>query len=119
MTGARLDVDALVAALDAKRKDEDISWRELARRAGVSPSTLTRIQQGKLPDVNTLGALLEWLDMPAEEFLVTRAKGEKTAANPVVKATALLRGKKKMSPAATKALEEMVQAAFKLFKEWE
>jgi len=48
-----IHVDALIAALDSERRAKNFSWRQLAKEAGVSPSTLTRMQQGKSPDVNT------------------------------------------------------------------
>ena len=64
MESPRLDVGSLIAALNAEREDRGLSWRKLAQEAGVSPSSLTRMQQGKLPDVNTFTALTHWLRMP-------------------------------------------------------
>ena len=116
MTSTKLDVDALVAALDSRRKAEELSWRELARQAKVSPSTLTRMQQGKRPDVDTFGALVKWLGAPADDFLVGSQRVERRA-HPVTAVSALLRGKKELSPQAAEALDDLVQAAFKLFKE--
>src|SRR5438309_156001 len=63
-----LDLESLVGALDSERQARGLSWRQLAKQAGVSPSTLTRMQQGKLPDVNTFAALTKWLNIPAERF---------------------------------------------------
>lgn len=116
MADAMIDVNALVAALDATRRQRGLSWRKLAEEADVSPSTLTRMQQGKSPDVNTFAALTQWLNMAAENF--TKAQHGK-AEEPEVLAvvSTLLRGKKKMSPKAIHALQELVEAAFKLSKE--
>jgi transcriptional regulator with XRE-family HTH domain len=117
MAEKRLDVDALVGALDAKRQGLGMSWRKLAVEAGVSPSTLTRIQQGKSPDVNTFAALTDWLQMPAEEFTLDPRRARPDQPHPMAVVSTLLRGKKKMSPRALEALQELVSAAYKLSKE--
>ena len=112
-----LDVAALIAALNAQRESRGLSWRKLALEAGVHPSSLTRMQQGKLPDVNTFTALTHWLGLPAERFTTGAAsKGQETP-HPLAIASTLLRGKREMTPEALKALEELVQAAFKLSEE--
>jgi transcriptional regulator with XRE-family HTH domain len=110
-------VDALVAALDAERKTRNLSWRQLAKDAGVSPSTLTRMQQGKSPDVNTFSALTRWLDIPAERFYADQPGHPAPHADPMAVISSLLRGKKKMNPKAVAALQDLVNAAFKLSRE--
>lgn len=57
----RLDVDALYVALDRQRRRSRLTWRDIAADADVSPSTLTRIGQGRRPDVDGLVRLLAWL----------------------------------------------------------
>ena len=115
MPDSRLDVNALVAALDAQRRSRQLSWRKLAEEAGVSPSSLTRMQQGKSPDLNTFSALTGWLNLPAENFTTSEQDVEEPEVLAVV--STLLRGKKKLSPQAINALQELVEAAFKLSKE--
>ena len=112
MTDHPLDLEALVDALDAKRRAEDISWREVARQAGVGPSTLTRMQQGKRPDVDTFSALVSWLGAAAEEFLATGAQAPKEQA-PEATFAALMRSKrvKQLSPSERATLDAIVQAA--------
>ncbi len=117
MTQKLLHVEALVAALDAERKTKGLSWRQLAKAAGVSPSTLTRMQQGKSPDVNTFSALTGWLNIPAERFYVDQPHRPTQREDPMAVISTLLRGKKKMNPKAITALQELVNAAFKLSKE--
>jgi transcriptional regulator with XRE-family HTH domain len=111
-----IHVDTLVAALDAERSVRGFSWRQLAKDAGVSPSTLTRMQQGKSPDVNTFSALTRWLDIPAERFYADPSQ-RSDPKDPLAVISTLLRGKKKMNPKAVAALQELVNAAFKLSKE--
>ena len=110
-------VDALIAALDSERKARGWSWRQLAKAARVSPSTLTRMQQGKSPDVNTFSALTTWLDIPAERFYLEQPNPPTPWEDPMAVISTLLRGKKKMNPKALTALQELVNAAFKLSKE--
>jgi transcriptional regulator with XRE-family HTH domain len=117
MAEQRLDVEALIAALDARRQSEELSWRQLAHKTGVSPSTLTRMQQGKLPDVNTFAALTRWLRMPGEQFMKGDDAPDKSKPDAFAVASTLLRGKRELSPKAVQALEELVLAAMKLSKE--
>jgi transcriptional regulator with XRE-family HTH domain len=117
MTENQLDLEALVATVDAQRKAKGLPWRQVAKEAGVSASTLTRMQQGKLPDVNTFGALVQWLRIPADRFMVHGSTTRRNSPDPMAVASTLLRGKREVSPRAAKALEELVHAAFKLAKE--
>ena len=52
---ARFDGDAFYAALDGERQARQFTWRRVAEESGVSASTLTRISQGKRPDVVEVG----------------------------------------------------------------
>jgi hypothetical protein len=75
------------------------------------------MQQGKLPDVNTFSALTHWLKMPAERFMTGTESTLGSKPHPMAVASTLLRGKREMSPDAVKALDDLVQAAFKIAKE--
>jgi len=112
-----IDVDAMIAALDSERRAKNLSWRQIAKSAGVSPSTLTRMQQGKSPDVNTFTALSRWLNIPAEKFYMDKLRPIQGTQDPMAVVSTLLRGHKKMNPKALAALQELVNAAFKLSKE--
>lgn len=48
----------------------ELDWgmREAAKKIGVSVATLSRLEHGKAPDVNTLFAVCKWLDKPMEHF---------------------------------------------------
>lgn len=117
MEPPRLNVAALMAALNMQRDARGMSWRKLAQEAGVNASSLTRMQQGSLPDVNTFTALTHWLHMPAEQFMSPAASSPNKEAHPLAVVSTLLRSKREMTPKAAKALEELVQAAFKFSKE--
>lgn len=69
MTG-RLDTGRLYAALDAERESRGLSWRQLAAEAGVSASLVSRMGNGHRPDLDGFIALVQWLRLPAETFMV-------------------------------------------------
>ncbi|NKQ58169.1 helix-turn-helix transcriptional regulator [Amycolatopsis sp. K13G38] len=66
----RLDAGRLYAALDAQREASGLSWRQLAIEAGVSASLVSRMGNGHRPDLDGFIALVQWLGMPAETFMV-------------------------------------------------
>ena len=43
------------------------------RRAGVGPSTMTRVvRQGRTPDIATVAALADWAGLPLDAFITRR-----------------------------------------------
>lgn len=66
----RLESTRLYAALDAQREARGLSWRQLAAEAGVSASLVSRMGNGRRPDLDGFIALVQWLGMPAETFMV-------------------------------------------------
>lgn len=65
----RFDTTALYAALDAKRRAEGLTWKQVADEVGVSPTTLTRTAKGGRMELDGVMFMLQWLGMPAEAFL--------------------------------------------------
>jgi transcriptional regulator with XRE-family HTH domain len=111
MPETTVDVEALYAALDNKRKTLETSWRELARELDVSPSTFSRMAQGRRPDVDTFATLLRWLGMPAEAFM--RGTGAAAAtAEPVAMVSSYLRSARNVKPEDAEALEDIFRAAY-------
>jgi len=74
-TTHRLDTDALHVAIYGRMYAERLSTRDAAEQIGISPSTLTRIKQGKCPDADALVSLLSWLGRCAEDFTVLNTGG--------------------------------------------
>jgi transcriptional regulator with XRE-family HTH domain len=58
-----LDVEELHRRLDQRRREQGLSWRQLAVRLDLSASTLSRLADGKRPDADALVSLLVWLDL--------------------------------------------------------
>lgn len=115
-TGTTVDVGALYAALDQKRKQQGLTWRGLARMTGTSPSTFTRMAQGHRPDVDTFMTLCSWLAVPAEEFM-RGGHAEEGQDNTLALITAHLRASRELSPRGAKAMEDIIQAAYEQLKD--
>ena len=112
MPETTVDVDALYAALDQKRQTQQFSWRALAQKLEISPSTFTRMAQGLKPDVDTFATLIRWLGMSQEEFLLP-AKRNNQNADTVAMISSYLRGAKNINHEQASALEDIIGAAFR------
>jgi transcriptional regulator with XRE-family HTH domain len=110
MPKTTLDVDALYAALDQKRQSEELSWRDLASKLTISPSTFTRMAQGKRPDVDTFATLVDWLGVPTAAFLRS-SDTPATDPDPIAMFSSYLRSAKNIAPEDADALEDIMQAA--------
>lgn len=71
----RFDTAAMHAALDAKRREREMTWREVAGELpGFSPSMLTNLASGPLIGFPRVMALTQWLGRPAADFIRARSK---------------------------------------------
>lgn len=115
MPRARLDVSALYAALDNERKAQGLSWRSLAKQAGVPPSTLSRMANGHAPHVDAFAALTSWLGTKPETYLVSEIE---PTPNPdlLTELAPLLRARKDLAPEDVRYLEDVIGAAIRRFR---
>ena len=86
--------------------------RLTANEIGISSATLSRVENGKQPDLLTFEKLCRWLQMSPSEFLDLGDQDEDSTkeASPAT-ATAHLRAKKNISPELAQALGEMIVRA--------
>lgn len=112
MPDTTVDVKALYKALDKKREAQGLSWRALATKLKISPSTFTRMAQGLKPDLDTFASLSRWLGVPQEQFLRPATKHQEEA-DPVAMISTYLRSSKNISNEQADALEDIIQVAFK------
>lgn len=111
---AKLDVQALYDALDQQRRVKKFSWRQVAEAAGVSPSTLSRMAQGKRPDVDSFATLVDWLGAPAGDFL-RGPEGETVASRRTLAVLSThLRADKNLTPKTVDALQDLLGAVERL-----
>jgi transcriptional regulator with XRE-family HTH domain len=113
-----VDVEALYGALDVKRRAEGLSWRDVATAIGVSASTLTRMAQGASPDVEGFGKMVRWLGVSADDFIArSKARATKKQEELLVVVSRHLRASKEFDPRSAKALEGIIEAAYKQMKD--
>jgi transcriptional regulator with XRE-family HTH domain len=123
MANVHVDVTVLHGALDAARIREDISWRELARKIGVSASTMSRLAQGQNPDVNAFAKMVRWLRIPADNFIVDGEgaaddgqTGSRSAPPALVaQLSPLLRARSDLEPEDIEFIEAVIESAVRRF----
>ncbi|MCY4029689.1 MAG: helix-turn-helix transcriptional regulator [Acidobacteria bacterium] len=109
---ARFDVAALHAALDAQRRSCGLAWKDVADESGVSASTLTRLSQGRQPDVNSLAALTAWLGISADDFMRSERAERFGAPAPLAQISSIIHRDPNLNPEGVVALEEMIKATY-------
>lgn len=108
------DADGFFQALDAVRIARKLNWKQVAQAADVSPSTMTRLAQGRRPDVDSLAALLTWSGLDANRFV--GASGAEDA-EPLAMISTYLRADKSLSPQAADAIDRVVKAAYEALRD--
>ena len=108
----RFDVAALHAAMDSERRTRRLTWKDVAAQSGVSASTLTRLSQGRQPDVNSLAALTAWLGMSADLFMRTEAIDQFGAASPLAQISSIIHRDPHLNREGAVALEELIRATY-------
>ena len=109
---SRFDVTALHAAMDAQRRSRRLTWKDVATESGVSASTLTRLSQGRQPDVNSLAALTGWLGMSADNFMPSEPVSKFGSPSPLAQISSIIHRDPHLSPEGVAALEEMIKATY-------
>src|SRR5688572_3900881 len=112
MADEGFDGAAFYAALDAVRETRKLNWKQVAAASKVSASTLTRIAQGRRPDVDGLAKLLAWSGLKAESFIrgdSPRSKKPETMAM----ISTYLRADPHLTPKSAAALEELMKVTYR------
>jgi len=91
--------------------------REVAHEIGISPATLSRVENGKLPDLDTFSKICKWLRIDPGEVLGWKGDvlGSSSPQDSII--SAHLRADKNQSPEAAQALAEMILAAQRMISE--
>jgi transcriptional regulator with XRE-family HTH domain len=105
------DVSGFYAALDAERLARRLNWKDVSAASGVSASTLTRLSQGKRPDVDSLASLTTWLGMSVDRFMGRRVAAFGSA-SPLTQISSILHDDPDLNEDAAAALDEMIKATY-------
>ena len=111
MPNGAFDVGAFYSALDSQRVAKGLTWKEVSEESGVSQPTLSRLSQGKRPDVDGLALLLAWSGLDAALFLP-----EASSPEPLAQITANLRADRNLTPESATALEQIIRVAYQQFR---
>jgi len=115
MSNSRFDASAFYAALDSERESRGKTWKQVAKEAKISASTLTRMGQGKRPDVDSLAGLAAWSNLEVDQFVIGK-DSNKISPEPLTRITALLRADKNLTNNGVEALEAILKSAYSHLK---
>lgn len=96
-------------AVDATRAARQLNWKQVAAVSGVSASTLTRLAQGKRPDVDSMAALVAWSGASADDFVMSE---DKKAPEALLQITTLLNSDLRLTPEARSTMINVVTATY-------
>jgi len=111
MAKGQFDGEAFYSALDAQRQSKKLTWKKVAEQTGVSASTLTRMAQGKNPDLDGLASLLAWSGLNADDFVRVEGR-QRVEADSLAQITAYLRADPNLSTDGATALEALLKSAY-------
>ena len=113
-----LDIERLATMVRTKRGSRGL--RETAAAIGnVSPSTLSRVENEKMPDMETFLLLCDWLRVPPSELFKNTETNESTELDMSERVVIQLRADKSLDPAVANALAALVKAAYRDLKQGE
>ncbi|KIQ01825.1 XRE family transcriptional regulator [Agrobacterium tumefaciens] len=108
-TSPKFDGERFFSALDSTRSARGLTWKKVAEQASVPASTLTRMSQGRKPDIDTLSYLCSWSGLRADDFIMREAKQKAETLSSV---TALFRADPNLSKDGAMAMEAIIKAAY-------
>lgn len=100
----KITLQALGRKLVVKRGTNGI--REIAKAIGISAATLSRVERGHVPDLETFGRVCRWVNIDPGEVL-----GFKPRTEVVPAACVHFRKDEAIAPATAEALAQMILAA--------
>lgn len=104
-----LNSDLLSGMIKEKRGEKGL--RETAIEiGGVSPATISRIEKGKIPDVDTFIKICKWLETSTDTFIIN-TKSNKISSNKE-RIVAHLRAEKELEKSTVNMLLKMIDLAY-------
>lgn len=109
----QFDFGAFYRALNATVQARNTNWKEVSKQTGVSQTTLSRMSKSRQPDAASLTALSAWSGLNPTDFTTT----PKHDREPIAMVTKLLREDPNLDSDSADALETIIAAAYKRFKQ--
>lgn len=94
------------------QKRGKVGIRATARAIGVSPATLSRVENGQLPDLGNFTKLCQWLEIDPSTVL-----GFHTEGRSVPTASVHFRSRQTMSVETAAALQDLILAAQRMLSQ--
>ena len=104
------DAAGFFSALGAEREARRLTWKQVAAQAQVSASTLTRMGQGRRPDVDSLAALASWSGLDPNRFI--RSSNPKAEPETLAMISTYLRSDPNLTDEGAIALDELIRATY-------
>ena len=113
----KFELQAFYRALDGARQSRSVTWKQVAEKSGVPASTLTRMAQGKRPDVDTLARLCQWSGLNPGDYMAAAMNSLKE--HPPVDTLAMistyLSNDPKLDSSSAQAMDILVKSAYENF----
>ncbi len=111
-----INIIALSEAIIRHREQNNLTVRAAASQMeNVSPSTLSRIERGNLPDIDTYMRVCHWLGVGSEHFAIRRFGGNIAEREHTLNKEDIivhLRADKLLTPQTREALVTMIEVAY-------
>lgn len=111
-TEKSFDGEAFYAALAATVTARGVTWKQVSKETQVSPTTLTRMSQGRRPDAASLAALSAWAALNPADFVTLGTARIPPRPEPLAQISRLLRSDSRLRPDAARAMEVMIRTAY-------
>lgn len=109
-----LDINLFITQLKTKRAS--VNLRDSAKQIGdISAATLSRIENGKTPDMATFLKICDWLEVSPHNFIQSSENKHKSASTPEI-IEALLKNDKYLDDDIAESIAYIVRKAYELNK---
>ncbi len=95
-----------------QRKRGSMGIRAAAGEIGISPATVSRIENGRIPDIDTLRKVCAWVGVDAALYLGTAADPQRTDAPGI---QVVFKKDRAVTPKTSQALGKLIVAAYHQF----
>lgn len=101
---------SLLAGMIKEKRGKKVLREISLEIGGVSPATLSRVEQGKIPDVDTFIKLCKWLGTSTDTFIMDHSVVETKSNQEHI--VAHLRADRELEPSMVEMLLKMINMAY-------